>query len=113
MVLPSLSILASESHFLVSSCVGDRCDMAGSDEDCGESRRLGTEDRGWSSIDRGLDGRMLERLGAVLCGLHHAQGDEYRGFLALASKPWSTVYPGFSSKLVALGVPVWPQNRQL
>jgi hypothetical protein len=112
-VLPSLSILAGESHFLVSSCVCDRCDMAGSDEDCGGSRRLGTEDRGWSSIDRGLDGRMLERLGAALCGLHRAQGDEYHGFLALASKPWSTVSPGFSSKPVALGVPVWPQNRQL
>jgi hypothetical protein len=33
---------------LVSWCAGGRCDMAGSDEDCGRSRRPGAEDRGWS-----------------------------------------------------------------
>jgi hypothetical protein len=37
-----------ESCLLVSWCVGGRCDMAGSDEDHGRSRRPGGEDRGWS-----------------------------------------------------------------
>jgi hypothetical protein len=40
---------------------------------------------------RVLDGQMIERLGDAVCGLHRAQGDEERGFLGLASKPWSTV----------------------
>jgi hypothetical protein len=44
-VLP-LSILCGELHLLVSWCVGDRCDMVGSDEDHGRSRRLSVEDRG-------------------------------------------------------------------
>jgi hypothetical protein len=42
-----LSIMYGESHLLVSWCVGDRCDMVGSDEDCDMSRRTGAEDRGW------------------------------------------------------------------
>jgi hypothetical protein len=42
-----LSIMYGESHLLVSWCVGDRCDMVGSDEDCDMSRRPGAEDRGW------------------------------------------------------------------
>jgi hypothetical protein len=33
---------------LVSWCAGDRCGMAGSDEDHGRSRRPSVEDRGWS-----------------------------------------------------------------
>jgi hypothetical protein len=33
---------------LVSWCAGGRCGMAYSDEDCGRSRRPGTEDREWS-----------------------------------------------------------------
>jgi hypothetical protein len=37
-----------ESHLLISWCAGGRCDMAGSDEDHGESRRPSAEDRGWS-----------------------------------------------------------------
>jgi hypothetical protein len=55
----------------VSWCVGDRCDMAGSDDDRG--RRPGEEDRGWSSIGRVLGGRMIERLSDTVCDLHHAQ----------------------------------------
>jgi hypothetical protein len=41
-----LSILCGELCLLVSWCVGDRCNMAGSDEDHGRSRRPGAEDRG-------------------------------------------------------------------
>jgi hypothetical protein len=37
-------VLCGESHFLVSWCVGDMCDMTGSDEDYGRSRRPGAED---------------------------------------------------------------------
>jgi hypothetical protein len=61
-----------ESHLLVLWCVGDRCDMAGSDEDLGRSRRPSAEDRGWLSIGWVLDGRMIGRLGDAVCGLYHA-----------------------------------------
>jgi hypothetical protein len=37
-----------ESCLLVSWCAGGRCGMVCSDEDCGRSRRPGTEDWGWS-----------------------------------------------------------------
>jgi hypothetical protein len=30
---------------------------------------------------RVLSGRVIERSGGVVCGLHHARGDEERGFL--------------------------------
>jgi hypothetical protein len=43
---------------LVSWCVCDRCDMAGSDDDLGRCRRLGAEVQGWLSTSRvhgGLD----------------------------------------------------------
>jgi hypothetical protein len=46
--------------------------MAGSDEDRGMSRRLGAEDRGWSSTGQVLSGRTIERSGDAVCGLHHA-----------------------------------------
>jgi hypothetical protein len=38
-----------------------------------------------------------------VCGLHHAQEDEERGFLGLASKPRSTISPSLASKSVASG----------
>jgi hypothetical protein len=46
------SILCEELCLLVSWCVGDRCDMTGSNEDHDRSRRPGAEDRGWSSTGR-------------------------------------------------------------
>jgi hypothetical protein len=49
--------------------------MVGSDKDRCMSRRLGAEDREWSSIGRVLDDRTIERLGDAACGLHHVQGD--------------------------------------
>jgi hypothetical protein len=36
-----------ELCLLVSWCAGGRCGLAGSNEDCGRSRRPGAEDRGW------------------------------------------------------------------
>jgi hypothetical protein len=48
---------------------------------------------------------MIERSDDVVCGLHHAQGDEEHGFLAL------TVSPGLASKPVVSGFLVWPQNQ--
>jgi hypothetical protein len=48
-----------------------------------------------------LGGWTVERSGDVVCGLHHAQGYEQRGFLGLASKPRSTVSLGLASKPVA------------
>jgi hypothetical protein len=87
--------------------------MAGSDEDRGRSRRLGTEGPRWSSIGQVLSGRTIERLGDAVCGLHRAQGDEEFRFLDLASKPRSTVSPGLTSKPVAMVFMVWSQNHLL
>jgi hypothetical protein len=67
--------------------------MAGNNEDRGRSRRPGAEDWRWSSTGRVLDGRTIRRTGDVVCSLYHAQGDEERVFLGLASKPRLT---GFS-----------------
>jgi hypothetical protein len=87
--------------------------MAGSDKDRGRSRTLGVEDRGWSSTGRVLGGRMIERSGNAVYGLHCAQGDEERGFLGLASKPRSMVSPGLASNPVATVLVVLPQNHSL
>jgi hypothetical protein len=87
--------------------------MTGNDEDRGRSRRLGAEDRGWSSTGRVLGGQTIERSGDTVCGLHHAQGDEEHMFLTLASKPRSAVSPGLASKPVATIPVVWPQNYSL
>jgi hypothetical protein len=87
--------------------------MADNDEDRGRSRRLGAEDRGWSSTNQVLGGRTTERSDDVMCGLHRAQEDKEREFLHLASKPSSTVYPGLASKSVATVLVVWPQNHSL
>jgi hypothetical protein len=87
--------------------------MAGSDEDYCRSRRPAAEDRGWSSTCRVLGSQMIRRSGDTVCGLHHSQGDEERGFLGLASKPRSMVCSGLASK--PLGRISWfgPQNWQL
>jgi hypothetical protein len=79
--------LCGESHLLVSWCVDDRCDMAGSDKDWDRSRRHGAEDQGWSSTCRVLSGWMIGRSGDTVCSLYHPQWDEERGFLGWASKP--------------------------
>jgi hypothetical protein len=86
-----LSILCGESCLFVSCCVGDRCDMTDRDEDLGRSRRLDAEDQRWLSTSRILGGRTIRRSGNVVCGLHHAQGNEERGFLGLTSNPRSSV----------------------
>jgi hypothetical protein len=85
--------------------------MAGSNEDRDSSRRLSAEDRGWSTAGRILGGWMIKRSGDTVCGLYHAQGNEERGFLGLASKPRSTVSLGLASKPVATVLVVWPQNH--
>jgi hypothetical protein len=82
--------------------------MVGSDEDRGRSRRLDADDRGWSNIGQVFGGRMIERSGDTMCGLHCTQGDEEREFLSLASKPTSTVSPGLASKSVATVLVFWP-----
>jgi hypothetical protein len=74
-------ISCGESHLLVSWCAGDRCGMAGSDEDRGRSKSPSAEDRGGSSTSWILGGRTIERLGDTVYGLHHAHRDEERGFL--------------------------------
>jgi hypothetical protein len=74
------------------------CVMVGSDEDQGRSKRLGAEDRGWSSTGLVLCGRTIERSGDAVCSLHHTQGDKEREFLGSASKPRSTGFPVWASK---------------
>jgi hypothetical protein len=96
-----LSILVGELCLLVSWCVGDRWNMAGSNEDLGRSSRSGAKDRGWSSTGRVLDDRMIGRSGDAVCGLHRAQRNKEHMFFGLASKPRSTVSQ------------FGPQNRQL
>jgi hypothetical protein len=61
-----------ESCLLVSWCVGDRCDIAGNNEDLDRNRRPDAEDRGWSSIGRVLGGRTIGRSGdaCVVCTVH-------------------------------------------
>jgi hypothetical protein len=103
-VLP-LSILCGESRLLVSWCAGGSCGMVGGDEDHGRSRRPSTEDWRWSSTCWVLGGWMIERSGDAVCCLHHAQGDEERGFLGLASKPRSTVCQWFGHKTSGMGFP--------
>jgi hypothetical protein len=87
--------------------------MAGSDVDRDRSRRLGAEDRGWSSTSQVLGGRMIKRSGDAVCGLHRAHGDEEHEFIGLASKPRSMVSPGLASKSVATVLVIWPQNQSL
>jgi hypothetical protein len=70
-----------ESCLLVLWCASDWCSMVGNDKDRGRSRRPGAEDQGWSSTGQVLGGQTIERLGNVVCGLYHAQGDEEREFL--------------------------------
>jgi hypothetical protein len=81
---------------LVLWCAGDRSSMTGSDEDRGRSRRLGVEDRRWSSTCQVLGGWTIERSGDAVCGLHRAQGNEERRYLSFASKPRSTVSLGLA-----------------
>jgi hypothetical protein len=53
---------------LVSLCVGGRCNMAGSDEVRGRSRRPGAEDRDGRTC-RVLGGRMIKRSDDAVCSL--------------------------------------------
>jgi hypothetical protein len=71
----------TELRLLVSWCAGGRCDMASSDEDHGKSRRPSAEFWACSSTGRVLSGRVIERLGDVVCGLHHERGDKEHMFL--------------------------------
>jgi hypothetical protein len=93
--------------------------MAGSDVDRGRSRRLGAEDRGWSSMGRVLGCQMIKRSSDTVCGLHLAQGDKECGFLGLASKPVATVpvvwpqnyslgFPSLGLKIDSCGLMIWP-----
>jgi hypothetical protein len=61
--------------------VSDKCNMAGSDENRGRSRKPNAENQRWSSISRVLSGQTIERSGDAVCDLHRAQGDASAGFL--------------------------------
>jgi hypothetical protein len=53
-------------------------------------------------IGRVLGGRVIERSGGTVCGLHRARGDEEHGFLGRASKPRSTVCEWFGLKTTCM-----------
>jgi hypothetical protein len=99
-------VSCGESRLLISWCVGDMCDMAGSDEDHGRSRRPGAEDRGWSHRTI-LGGRTIERSNDAVCSVNRAWGDEECRFLGWASKPRVTVYQWFNFKTTGSGFLVW------
>jgi hypothetical protein len=61
----------------------------------------------------GPGGRMIERSGDAMCGLHYAQGDKECRFLCSASKPRSIVSPGLASKPMATDLVVWSQNHSV
>jgi hypothetical protein len=75
---------------LASWCAGGRCGTTGTTRIMAGVGDLvqRTEDvrTGWV-----LSGRMIERSGDAVCGLHRARGDEERWFLGSASKPRSIV----------------------
>jgi hypothetical protein len=54
--------------------------MMCSDEDHCRSRRPGADNKD-GHTGQVLGGRMIERSGGTVCGLHRARGDEERGFL--------------------------------
>jgi hypothetical protein len=87
--------------------------MVGGDKDQSRTRRICVEDQGWSSTSQVLGGRMIERSGNAVCGLHREQGDEECEFLGLTSKTRMTVSPSLASKPVATVLIVWPQNHSL
>jgi hypothetical protein len=98
-VLPLLSILVGELFFLFSWYAGDRCGMAGSDENHGRSRRPSAEDRKWShrSGTRWPDDREVERR----C-LRSAPCTRRRGVLVY----WFCLKTMVNNLSV-----VWPQNH--
>jgi hypothetical protein len=49
--------------------------MMSSDKDRDKSRRLGAEDRRWSSTGWVLGDRTIERSSDAMCGLHRAKKD--------------------------------------
>jgi hypothetical protein len=67
-----LSILCEESRLLVSWCVGDMCDMVGSDEDHGRSRRPGAENQdGQAQVGYSVAGRSEGRvMPCVVCTMN-------------------------------------------
>jgi hypothetical protein len=101
LVVLSLSILYGDSCLLVSWCAGDRCDMAGSDENHGKSRRDSAEDWGWSSqVGNSVPARSRGRVTlCVVCTMHKEMRSA--GFL---------VRPQNKGRRF---LPVWPQNRWL
>jgi hypothetical protein len=54
--------------------------MACSDKDHGRSRRPSAEDQD-GHTGRVLSGRVIERSGGAVCGLHRTREDEEHGFL--------------------------------
>jgi hypothetical protein len=106
-VLTLLSTLCGESCLLILWRPGDRCNMVGSDEDHGRSRRPGTEDRGWSSTGWVLSGRTIGRLYDAMCGLRHARGDQEHRFLGRASQPKSMFCQWSGLKTTGIDLLVW------
>jgi hypothetical protein len=61
---------------LVSWCVGDRCDMTGSDENLGRSRKPGAEDQG--QVEYSVVGRSGGRVTpCVVCTMHKEMRSAY------------------------------------
>jgi hypothetical protein len=65
----------------------------GSDENHGRSMRPGAENHGWLSTGQVLGGRVIERSGDAICGLHRV-----------------VVSPDLASKPIVVNFSVWPSK---
>jgi hypothetical protein len=90
--------------------VGDKFGMAGSNEDRGKSRRLGAEDRAWSSTGQVLYSWMIERSGDVVCTLHYVASKPVATLLMVWPQNHSLGFFGLDFKTSSCGLVIWPTN---
>jgi hypothetical protein len=111
---PNYVIQFGETRLLILWYVGGECNMAGSNEDRGRSRRLGVEDQGWLGISWVLSGRTIGRSGDIVYDPHSTcGGDEERGFSGLTSKSVETICQWFDLKTTVMVSWFGPRNQGL
>jgi hypothetical protein len=109
-VLPHYPYSCGELRFLVSWCVGDRCDLVGSDEDHGSSGRPGAEDHRWLSIGRVFDSRVIGRSSDVVCDPCTCRRGARVSWLSLKTKVVG--FPGLGLKTDSSGLMICDSKSQ-